>query len=309
MQKVVQAVRQNSRLTTRELSSQLAISRSSIWRMLKERKFKIFKATPVQKLFPEDKERRFCFSRWFMEQLNNQATLPVDIMYSDESTFYLHPPRGLPHNKVWATENPRECIVHHTQYNPRVNVWCAIHGRTVLGPIFCSNKMNGRDYLQLLKGTLGPYIDNMPLVQRGRFYFQQDGAPIHTAKPVTQWLDENLPFQWIGLKASIKWPPRSPDLTPLDFFFWSFLKNKVHSRKPETLDELKLFILEECQGMDGDMLKRVCNNTVKRNTACFNTSGDVFENNIWINVLLVLRCFDALRSALEAWHFSHGVVL
>lgn len=31
-----------------------------------------------------------------------------------------------------------------------------------------------------------------------------------------------------GLVAGVMWPPRSPDLTPLDFFLWSELKNFVY---------------------------------------------------------------------------------
>jgi hypothetical protein len=31
-----------------------------------------------------------------------------------------------------------------------------------------------------------------------------------------------------------KWPPRSPDLSPLDFHVWSYKKNMVHERKLDT---------------------------------------------------------------------------
>ena len=33
--------------------------------------------------------------------------------------------------------------------------------------------------------------------------------------------------QWIGRAAPIAWPPRSPDLTPMDFFLWGFGKDQV----------------------------------------------------------------------------------
>jgi hypothetical protein len=33
-------------------------------------------------------------------------------------------------------------------------------------------------------------------------------------------------------------PPRSPDLTPLDFFLWDYLKNAIYSSKPRTLQDL-----------------------------------------------------------------------
>ena len=50
------------------------------------------------------------------------------------------------------------------------------------------------------------------------FYFQQDGAPSHYHRDVRAYLDENLPKRWIWRRGSIEFPPRSPDLTPLDSF-------------------------------------------------------------------------------------------
>ena len=45
--------------------------------------------------------------------------------------------------------------------------------------------------------------------------FQHDGAPPH-------WgllLDQRFPGQWIGRGGPTPWPARSPDMTPLDFYF------------------------------------------------------------------------------------------
>ena len=35
------------------------------------------------------------------------------------------------------------------------------------------------------------------------------------------------------------WPARSPDLNPLDFFLWGYLKSQVYSPWPNKLDELE----------------------------------------------------------------------
>jgi hypothetical protein len=37
---------------------------------------------------------------------------------------------------------------------------------------------------------------------------------------VRSYLDETLPGQRIGRRGSVEYPPRSPDLTPLDFYLW-----------------------------------------------------------------------------------------
>jgi hypothetical protein len=40
------------------------------------------------------------------------------------------------------------------------------------------------------------------------------------------------------------WPPKSLDLTPLDFFAWGFIKDVVYSRKFRDLADLKQRIIE-----------------------------------------------------------------
>jgi len=57
------------------------------------------------------------------------------------------------------------------------------------------------------------------------YIFQQDGSPAHH-KDVWGYLNRNLPQRWIGRTgkeddALMRWPPRSPDLTPCELFLLS----------------------------------------------------------------------------------------
>ena len=45
------------------------------------------------------------------------------------------------------------------------------------------------------------------------------------------------------------WPPRSPDMTPPDYFSWGYLKGRVYQNKPRTIDALKANITEENQAV------------------------------------------------------------
>jgi hypothetical protein len=58
--------------------------------------------------------------------------------------------------------------------------------------------------------------------------FQQDGAPPHWGSDVRRFLDGPTP-----------WPPRSPDITPLDFFLWGYVKDKVFSTPVADITNLK----------------------------------------------------------------------
>lgn len=50
-------------------------------------------------------------------------------------------------------------------------------------------------------------------------WFQQDGAPPHYAVNVRDYLDLTFPEQWVGKRSSLEWPARSPDLSPLYYFY------------------------------------------------------------------------------------------
>ena len=43
----------------------------------------------------------------------------------------------------------------------------------------------------------------------------------------------------ISRRSDIVWPPRSCDLTPLDYYLWDAVKDKCHTDKPETIGALK----------------------------------------------------------------------
>ena len=45
------------------------------------------------------------------------------------------------------------------------------------------------------------------------------------------------------------WPPRSPDLTPLDFFLWGHVKTIVYATNPRSLEDLKAKIANVISGI------------------------------------------------------------
>ncbi|KAJ4441713.1 hypothetical protein ANN_11571, partial [Periplaneta americana] len=52
-------------------------------------------------------------------------------------------------------------------------------------------------------------------------------------------LDRRFPDRWIGRGGPIAWPPRSPDLNPLDFYLWGHLKSLVYSSPVPDLESLR----------------------------------------------------------------------
>jgi hypothetical protein len=52
------------------------------------------------------------------------------------------------------------------------------------------------------------------------------------------------------------WPPRSSDITPLDFFLWGYVKDRIYATKVRDLGDLRARIVEAVGTITPDMLQR-----------------------------------------------------
>ena len=120
--------------------------------------------------------------------------------------------------------------------------------------------------------------------EMNNYIFQQDGAPPHWHRNVRTYLNHTLPLRWIGRSwqddlVLNSWPPRSPDLTPCNFFFWGFIKDIVYIPPlPNNVDELKDRIIAVIQSITVDTLTKVWCEFNKRLDKVINTRGDHFEH-------------------------------
>ena len=70
-------------------------------------------------------------------------------------------------------------------------------------------------------------------------WFQQDGATCRTAETALDVLRPIFEDRIISRRADVIWPHRSCDLTLLDYYLWSAVKDKCYADKPETIETLK----------------------------------------------------------------------
>ncbi|OXU32204.1 hypothetical protein TSAR_007998 [Trichomalopsis sarcophagae] len=62
--------------------------------------------------------------------------------------------------------------------------------------------------------------------------------------------------RWIGRGGPIAWPPRLPDLTPLDFYLWGYLKDTVYSERPTTANDMRMRNQNACANIPLNLLIR-----------------------------------------------------
>ncbi|GFW76411.1 putative LOC100569746 [Trichonephila clavipes] len=95
-------------------------------------------------------------------------------------------------------------------------------------------------------------------------WFQQDGATCHTARATIDLLKDTFGDRLISGFGLVNWPPRSCDLTPLDYFLWGYVKSLVYAAKPQTLDHLEENIRRVIADIRPQMLEKVIDNWTSR---------------------------------------------
>lgn len=232
-------------------------------------------------LLPGDRQRRTRFCEWL---LRRPARFLDDLLIGDESGFALNAQVNT-HNLVAYRDkgHPPEEFDYQRKYNrSKVTVWAGLTGRgDIIGPIFFDNNVNGEAYLQMIDGHVVPALDRVARYRRGRngrfqrVWWAQDGAPCHRSRDVTERLTQLFGDRVISLNREVEWPPRSPDMTPLDFFLWGWLKAKVYTTPPDTLDDIKERITHEIDVLRQDRatVRRAVLDMLKRARSCIEREG------------------------------------
>jgi hypothetical protein len=73
-------------------------------------------------------------------------------------------------------------------------------------------------------------------------------------------------------------PPRSPDLTPPDFYLCGATKSAVYRDRPRTLNELKTAITAYIRNISQADLQKVFANKIKRVQACIDARGHHYHH-------------------------------
>ncbi|GFW12784.1 transposable element Tc3 transposase [Trichonephila clavipes] len=95
-------------------------------------------------------------------------------------------------------------------------------------------------------------------------WFQQDDATCHTARVTIDLLKDTFSDRLISRFGPVNWPPRSCDLTPLDYFMWVYVKSLGYLDKSQTLDHLEGKICHVIADIRLQMLEKVIENWTSR---------------------------------------------
>lgn len=269
----------DSHTSIRKVAQQTQSNKSIVQRVLKLHNYFPYKIKLVQELIGDDFDRRLGYCEEMMRQCDRNDQFLFWTCFSDEATFDMMGSVNRQNMRYWATENPHWMKEHHTQYPQKVNVWAGILCNHIIGPFFIDGNLTAQKYVDLLTDDIVPAIQNLVGRAFENVWFQQDGAQVHFALIVRHLLNNVFPQRWIGRRGPIEWPARSPDLTPLDFFYWGYLKSQVYETKPNDIEELKNRIRDVSNEITPEVLQKVTDEVYFRLGLCQEKGGYQFEHD------------------------------
>lgn len=280
---VMLSVVENPKHSLRKRSTLLPnnVSKDTVAKILKENKFRPYKPKCIHTLKPGDFARRFEFCSLIQGELEDDPFMARRIIFSDEATFTSNGTVSSQNCRWWSDVNPNFTIKTRDQYSFKTNVWCGIYKDRVIGPFCFRQTMNSQRYLHLLNHHLYNFLHELPIRERLQIWYQQDGAPCHSTRDVRQYLQNLFNGRVIDRYSELCWPARSPDLTPLDYFLWGYLKDKVYRQRPfENVDHLERIIRETIQGITPAVIRNVLREFSTRTATCMERDGGYVEANV-----------------------------
>lgn len=233
----------------------------------------------------DDFDKRVQFCRFLLHSDVDDPDFLKRILWTDESKFTregIFNQHNL-HHWTHKDENPRRKRLRNFQRKFSINVWAGVIGNQVIGPHYLPENLNGDNYLEFLQNDLPLLLEEQydHFNEDIRIVFQNDGCPAHWKLIVREYLNNVFPNSWIGRDGPIQWPPRSPDITPLDFYVWGRAKELVYATEVPTRDELRQRIEVAFETIKEEVRMRTTTVEIReRCRACIRNRGEQFEQDL-----------------------------
>ncbi len=167
----------------------------------------------VQELKPPDHAQRvtFCNRILHLTHLGHDIGMFDNFFYRAEAWFHLGDFINALNYRIWYQENSYE-YWESSLHPPKIGVWCAMSHRRIIGPIFYETTVNGEVYWDII-------TDFIALLEEDECdcVFQEAGAAHTRRMGRLSFYVNSSGERRVSLPL---WVPKSPDVTPLDFFLW-----------------------------------------------------------------------------------------
>ena len=157
-------------------------------------------------------------------------------------------------------------------------MWCGDIDDQLTGPYIFQQRLAGNIYTHVLQDELPVLLENVPLQTRRQMYYQHDEASPHVSQVFRQYLNHKVPNRWIGRGGTQNWSPPSPDVNPLDYHVWGYMKTVVYGHTLNTREELLQRIISAARSIkNAAVFRKVTSSRIIRVIKCTQADGRHFE--------------------------------
>ncbi len=196
---------------------------------------------------------------WAKEKKNWTVAQWSKVLFSDESKFCIS--FGNQGPRVWrkgGEAHSPSCLKSSVKFPQSVMIWGSMSSAGV-GPV----------YRYILEHFMLPSADQ--LFKDADFIFQQDLAPVHTAKSTKSWLNDH----GVGV---LDWTANSPDLNPIE----NLVKRKMRNKRPKNADELKAAVKETWASIPPQQCHKLITSMPRRIEAVIKAKGS--PTKYWVHI-------------------------
>lgn len=237
------------------------ISMRSVYTRIRSFGLRSYRPHLVLPLTAEHRRQRLL---WCRERQNWDAEWN-SLIFSDESRFTLgmHDGRMMVRRRRGERRHMQYAVERHVHRVVGVMVWGAIAYDSRSPLVFIHGNMTARRYIQeVVEPHLLPYL-------RGHLepIFKQDNARPHIARVALDFFEESQ-------VTLLPWPPRSPDLSPIEHV-WDMMGRRLRTlvRQPQTLDALRHELQVAWDELPQEDLNHLIRTMPRRLNECINQRG------------------------------------
>ena len=241
-------------------------------------RLKAYKKIRVPALTDTHIAKRKSFAHWIRNRFTRESCRRI--LFSDEKWFDQDGQYNRQNDRVYAksrkeaTEDMGTRPEHKFPF--KAMVWIGISYNGITEPVVLPQKTSFDSVF---------YTENvLPIVKRDGtrlighdFIYQQDGATPHVSKDSIAAIN-NLGIPFI---QPDKWPPNSPDLNPLDYFFWNEVEVRLKKKRFLNVSQLVQKIKETVKEIPIKMIQDSIDNFRSRIFACEKNSGGLILNKFY----------------------------